>query len=1042
VNKGDTQIVQGMKTKLPRSTPKIKVSKSHEFRKTHVSLPLDSSLIDWLADDIMARDPEERDLSQIAVVFPGRRPALYLRRKLGRLIGSPFHPPQIFDIDSFMTYIACKSNGEFCRRDAGQVELLHLVYTTAMGMAADAEYLPLPATTSSFEGFFFWGLKFLDLFDELGTELVPADRIKQAVPSALANAGITEEARGFWPVLPALYKRWLDVLARNSLWSRGEKYRIASEHIDGMDWPFSQIYLAGFTALNRAEEKVFSALTRIAIARVVIQDGQSQWRTIGAKWEHLERLRSVCHGTWELEINRSSVTGSDIRTSTNQSPDPLNYQNIKLHQGMDLHSQLQMAEDIFARELKGKGALAPDQEAIVLPRPEPLIPVLNRLFEETSVPYNISMGYPLERTALAKLLDAVLETQEERVDGKYYAPSYLAVLRHPYIKNLRLDSPSTTDHLNTEFSATDKDRQTQTNQSANQPISQSTISSLRSVVHFLEVWLVRKKKSFVGLDEVENAIAHLDERDFSASSSLSLVHQFCFREFEKLKKVGELAKALERLLNWIIEHGTATAYPLTGEFMSAMAGLLEELKDGPVAEEAASASGLHSLLGYLVRQSRIPFRGIPLEGFQILGFLETRCLKFQHVMIFDVNEGVLPPKTRPDPILPPDLRRHLGLPDKRQAVEISRYHLQRLLAGAEKIHLFFSEDRGQIKSRFIEEFIWEAEKQAGHRGVIPVHRTFNIPKTRTSSGFPVKKSRQLIDFLSLFTFSATALDTYLSCPFRFYAKYILKLDIPDTLDMDEIDPLLVGNLVHKILREFYLPWLGKKIHFNADYDNDIETKSDIALKETFGPKSEWSGGVRLFREVLIYRLKNFLRLEKEHSQGHLLMGLEVPCKMDFHLEKGLKTGIKGVLDRVERDREGIIWVIDYKTGSKIRMPRATIASRISDRESIRQELVSFQLPMYLLLCDQHYALGYGWSKMNAALYGLRGLEESSNLNALRTILFKQGDCPDKIVQGIYVPAFKTIIKEILDPEIPFTYDPSDFAGCRTCPYFRRLCKAG
>jgi hypothetical protein len=80
--------------------------------------------------------------------------------------------------------------------------------------------------------------------------------------------------------------------------------------------------------------------------------------------------------------------------------------------------------------------------------------------------------------------------------------------------------------------------------------------------------------------------------------------------------------------------------------------------------------------------------------------------------------------------------------------------------------------------------------------------------------------------------------------------------------------------------------------------------------------------------------------------------------------------------------------------------------------------------------------------MNAALYGLRGLEESSNLNALRTILFKQGDCPDKIVQGIYVPAFKTIIKEILDPEIPFTYDPSDFAGCRTCPYFRRLCKAG
>jgi len=1023
-----------MKAKFPIS--------NFQFQHSHVSLPLDSSLIGWLAADILARDPEERDLSQIAVVFPGRRPALYLRRELGRLIGTPFHPPQIFDIDSFMAYIACKSTGEPVRRDAGQVELLHLVYTTAMGMSADAKYLSLSETTSSFEGFFFWGLKFLDLFDELGTELVPPERIKQVVPTALANAGITEEARGFWPILPKLYNKWLDALAGHSLWSRGEKYRIASEHMDAMEWPFSQIYLAGFAALNRAEQKVFSALTRIAIARVVIQGGPSPWRTTGATWEHLKRLRSVCHGTWDFEINRSSTIEPDIQTATNQPPDTLNYQKIKFHQGTDLHSQLQMAEDLFAREMKGQGGLAPDQEAIVLPRPEPLVPLLNRLFEDTSVPYNISMGYPLERTALAQLLDSVFEAQEGRVDGKYHAPGYLAVLRHPYIKGLRLDSPSTTDHQNAGFLATDTDRQTKTNRTTEQPINQSTVSSLRSVVHFLEAWLVREKKSFVDLVELENAIAHLDERDFSATRFLSLVHQLCFRGFEKLNKVGELAVALKRLLEWIMEYGTATGYPLTGEFMSAMVGLLEELEDGPVAEETASASGLHSLLGHLVRQTRIPFRGIPLEGFQILGFLETRCLKFQHVMIFDVNEGVLPPKTRPDPILPPDLRKQLGLPDKKQAVEISRYHLQRLLAGAEKIHVFFSEGRGQMRSRFVEEFIWEAEKQAGRRNVIPVHRMINIPKPGTSSASPVKKTQKIIDFLSLFTFSATALDTYLSCPFRFYAKYILKLDIPDTIDMDEIDPLLVGNLVHKILREFYSPWLGREIHFDADYNNDIVTKSDMALKETFGPKPEWSGGVRLFREVLIHRLKNFLRIEREHSQGHSLMGLEVPCKMDFHFEKGRKAGIKGILDRVEKDREGIIWVIDYKTGSKIRMPRATIASRISDRESMRQELVSFQLPMYLLLCDQHYALGSEWSRINAALYGLRGLEESSSLNALRTILFKQGDGRAKIVKGIYVPALKTIIREILNPEIPFSHDPFDFANCRTCPYIRRLCRVG
>jgi ATP-dependent helicase/nuclease subunit B len=981
-------------------------------RLSHVSLPLDSSLIGWLAEDILARNPEDRDLSQTAVVFPGRRPALYLRRELGRLIGGPFHPPHIFDIDGFMACMAGKSPGGSCRRDAGQVELLHLVYTTARGLAADGGHLSLPAVTSGFEGFFFWGMKFLDLFDEFGTELVSPALIKQAVPAALADAGITEDARGLWPILPRLYSKWMDALAGNSLWSRGEKYRIAAEHIDGIEWPFSQIYLAGFAALNRAEEKVFSVLTRLGIARAVIQDGPSPWRAGDAGWKQLERLRSVCHGKWDIES-----TGS---------PNSLNHQAIKFHQGFDLHSQLQMAEDVFAREREGHEGPAPDQEAIVLPMPEPLIPVLDRLLEDAPVPYNISMGYPLERTALARLLDSVFDAQEGRVDGRYYAPHYLAVLKHPYIKNIRLHG------------------QTQKAQLTGQPVDQSTILSLRSMVHFIEFWLVREKRGFLRLDELEKAIIHLDEEDFPASRFLSLVHQTCFIAFEKLERVGELAMAFKRLLEWTVEYGTAAGYPLSSEFMTAMTGLLDELEAGPVAGETASAPGLHSLFGHLVRQTRIPFRGIPLDGLQILGFLETRCLRFQRLMIFDCNEGVLPPETRPDPVLPPDLRRHLGLPDKKQTVDISRYHFQRLLAGASEVHLFFSEHKGRVKSRFIEELIWEAEKQAGRRGVIPIHSPVMVPGPMIPPAFPVKKTPQVIDFLSSFTFSTTAIDTYVSCPFRFYAKYVLGLDAPDTLDRDEIDPLSVGNIVHEILREFYLPWLNREIRFSSDHDyyDDLVTKSDTALERIFGPGADWSGGVRLFREVLLYRLKNFLRLEREHAQGHLLMGLEVPCKMDLHLEEGRKVRVKGVLDRVERDNKGLVRVIDYKTGSKIKMPRATAASKVSGREAIRREIVSFQMPVYLLLCDQHFGLGSGWSGMNAALYGLRGLTDSSSLNALQTILFRPGEIRDEIVKGIYVPALKTIIEEILDPESPFAHDSSDSGCCRTCPYGRRLCRVG
>jgi hypothetical protein len=893
-----------------------------------------------------------------------------------------------------MAFMAVRTLGGSERREAGQVELLHLMYFVAEELKTDAPHVSLTPMISSFEDFFFWGLQFINLFDEFGTELVPLEHIKQAVPSALADAGITEDARGLWPILPELYGRWLEILAERSVWTRGEKYRISAQHIDDLECPFPQIYLAGFAALNRAEEKVFSTLTRLGVARVVIQDGPSS--LIGnTRWENMDRLRSVCQGEWDIEIPESQDSV------------------IKFYQGFDLHSQIHMAEHLFDPKSNESQGIAPDQETIVLPRPEPLIPVLTQLLEDTAVPYNISMGYPLERTAIVQLIDSIFKAQEGKVDGKYYVPNYLAVLRHPYIKNIR--------GKNTGDSVTD--------------------IYLKSVTYFLENWLVKEKKSFVTLEDLEKAAIPLNKKDFLFSQFLSHVHQICFTVFESLEKIGELASALKRMLKWTLEYGTATNHPFSGEFMTAIMSLLDELETEPISKEKASIFGLHSLFSHLVRQTRIPFRGIPLEGLQILGFLETRCLKFKRVMIFDLNEGILPPESKPDPVLPPDLRRYLGLPDQRRMVEVIRYHFHRFLAGAQEIHLFFSEDKGQLKSRFVEELIWEAEKRAGCRDVIPIHHPVASPRTKIFSASPVEKRPLVLDFLSSFTFSATALDTYISCPFRFYAKYVLGLDLPDTIDKDEIDPLAVGNLVHGILRDFYSSWLNKQIQFDADIEEGLRAKSDSALKEVFGPRAEWSGGVRLFREVLLYRLSNFLRLERKYAQGHLLMGLEVPCAMDFHVRKDCKVRFKGALDRVEKDKQGCVWVIDYKTGSKIKLPRATLNSKLSTREEIKQHVVSFQLPAYLLLCAQHFNLRSEWSEFNAALYGLKGLTKSSDLNTLRYILFKQEDNQDKIMR-LYVKALKTIIEEILNPKIPFDYDPSDYGYCSSCPYHRQLCKVG
>jgi ATP-dependent helicase/nuclease subunit B len=59
-------------------------------------------LIGTVAEHLTA---EGKDFSTSAVVFPGKRPAHFLRKELARRIGSSFIPPQIFSVDEFILFL-------------------------------------------------------------------------------------------------------------------------------------------------------------------------------------------------------------------------------------------------------------------------------------------------------------------------------------------------------------------------------------------------------------------------------------------------------------------------------------------------------------------------------------------------------------------------------------------------------------------------------------------------------------------------------------------------------------------------------------------------------------------------------------------------------------------------------------------------------------------------------------------------------------------------------------------------------------------------
>ncbi|MCA9400921.1 MAG: hypothetical protein KC713_04800, partial [Candidatus Omnitrophica bacterium] len=45
-----------------------------------------------------------KDLRRLAVIFGGKRPALFLKRELAVRLQSPFYPPRFFTIDEFVSY--------------------------------------------------------------------------------------------------------------------------------------------------------------------------------------------------------------------------------------------------------------------------------------------------------------------------------------------------------------------------------------------------------------------------------------------------------------------------------------------------------------------------------------------------------------------------------------------------------------------------------------------------------------------------------------------------------------------------------------------------------------------------------------------------------------------------------------------------------------------------------------------------------------------------------------------------------------------------
>ncbi len=859
--------------------------------------------------------PKGKDYSRQWVVFPERRPAYYLRKTLAEREGSAFIPPRTGSIETFVDQVYGERMG---RRDRmidalDAVAILFEIHGSGPGRLGREHFLTA-------DQFFPLGTK---LFRDL-EELAGASVTKEGLAKAdfWGETSVPEATLERLQSVSHFYEQFYEILAVRGLSTRSSRLSAVAEAIEPKLFEdIERIIFAGFFALARAEVLLIKKMSAWEKFDLLLMEGKG----IG---EALDRL-----GVGDPETKARAMK-AEAGGGTEGPPQQAEIEIIK---SPDAHGQVFALNRALAPILADRARLN-EHTVIVLPASETLFPLYQQTLSALNPEeFNISLGYPLARTPIYSFFDKLLElVQSMDEEGRVYAPHYLRFVLHPYTKNIYWGREKRADFTRILFHAVEEEL-TARRTRAFWPLEElESDPSIRRAV----------QERMVNVENAPDVAAFMDH--------LRAIHAALITPFRAIRDVGDFAAKLVAALDFIYENSSARRHYFFHPYAEAFMAQLDALGRSLLGATAFTEPGSYfNLFRKVVSAGTVPFEGTPLHGLQVLGFWETRGLPFEDVFILDLNEGVLPASKRADSLLPFAARRALGLPTYRENERRMEYYLDTLVRGARRVRLLFVENNDKERSRFVEKAVWEKQKRAGEKQAGKFVRTVRYQVAlQAARPEAVGKSAAAVEFLRGFTYSATALDSYLKCPLQFYYAYILGLrekeDVGEGMEKKDI-----GTFVHSVLEEYFGPFAGRVVR-SADLNpRDMEALIERRFRESFG--DDLSGGLYLMKLQMQSHLKEFLTdyqariieaLEREGKELRIL-GLERKVGTEYRAFK-----VTAKIDRTEMRGEDF-FVLDYKTSAKTKYLSITFGKLfLEDRESWTKYAASVQLPLYHLILSR------------------------------------------------------------------------------------------
>jgi len=211
--------------------------------------------------------------------------------------------------------------------------------------------------------------------------------------------------------------------------------------------------------------------------------------------------------------------------------------------------------------------------------------------------------------------------------------------------------------------------------------------------------------------------------------------------------------------------------------------------------------------------------------------------------------------------------------------------------------------------------------------------------------------------------SVSAIETYLTCPFKFFSQYVLRLEAePD--DAVVMDPKRQGLFVHEVFQSFFAAWQERGHHAITPDNLDAARAIFAELAETHLarlPAAEAAlERTRLLGSSVAAGLGDVVfRMEAERPVEVVERLLEYKLEGEFELtgpDGPRRVALRGVADRLDLLADGTMRLIDYKLSSAPNKSRA------------------LQLPIYGLCAEQRLQAHHGraWTLGEAAYIAFRG----------------------------------------------------------------------